>query len=244
MPNFETFTDKLEAENKQFGHGCGSRAGAAEAAADFMLHFLRMPSLLPRFRFRTKEEIDADLERAAERKVLFTIVGARLACIDLPIQAAIDRQRSDLAGLEVAHAKAVAAEHHPSEDQQTSASTAKTAQDIQYDLDMAAERRKRIEEERSTKAGADYKHVCIGGPTGLQFVDTDGVFLRSWRSSNASESSHPLGLHLCPPSTSASSFLTYCLTISCVNHWLCILTLLSRLQQAVGRSSPIGAAAA
>lgn len=110
-------------------------------------------------RFKTKEEIDADLERAAERKVRSCpkvhIQSSLLICE----QAAVDQQKSDLAGTEVAHAMAVAAEHRASEENSTSVHTGRTAEDVQHDLDLAAERKKRIDDERAAKAGADYKHV-------------------------------------------------------------------------------------
>ena len=110
-------------------------------------------------RFRTREDIDADLERAAQRKVRCKYGCAASTVIDSLIQAAIDENRSALAATEVAHAKAVAAEHRALEGNETAPQNGKTAQDVQRELDLAAERKKKIDADRAAKAGADYQHV-------------------------------------------------------------------------------------
>ncbi|KAK9893456.1 hypothetical protein P389DRAFT_174983 [Cystobasidium minutum MCA 4210] len=87
---------------------------------------------------RSKEDIDNHLEQAAERK------------------AAIDGDKAAMAGQEVAFARAIAAEnaslpHDPK--------TGLTREDIEHDLEEAAARKKRIDDERAAKAGAEVAHV-------------------------------------------------------------------------------------
>lgn len=64
-----------------------------------------------------------------------------------------------MAGQEVTFAKAIAAEHASL---QGDPRTGLTRQDIEDELEAAAARKKRIDEERAAKAGAEVAHVCIG----------------------------------------------------------------------------------
>ena len=77
-------------------------------------------------------------------------------------QAAIDEQRSQLAGQEVVLAKAIAAEtkegHHPTTEGELSMATKK---DVERDLEARAERKKAHDEMKAEKAGEDYKHVSF-----------------------------------------------------------------------------------
>jgi hypothetical protein len=75
----------------------------------------------------------------------------------IPTQAAIDEDKAAMAGQEVAFARAIAAEHAtlPHDPR-----TGLTRQDIEDDLEAAAARKKRIDEERAAKAGAEVAHVC------------------------------------------------------------------------------------
>lgn len=72
------------------------------------------------------------------------------------LKAAIDEDKSAMAGQEVAFAKAIAAEHASFEGDPR---TGLTREDIQRDLDAAAERKKQIDDERAAKAGAEVAHV-------------------------------------------------------------------------------------
>lgn len=99
-----------------------------------------------------------------------------------PRQAAIDQARSELAGQEVLFAKAKAAEHARGSSSASpgdegveevgpySSGTPpnrhhhRTKEEIDQELEDAAERKRGIDEARSQKAGQDYKHVsvCVG----------------------------------------------------------------------------------
>lgn len=67
--------------------------------------------------------------------------------------------RSELAGQEVTFSKAIAAEVAAREDASTASSTGLTKEDIERDLAAAAERKAKIDEAKSRKAGEDYEHV-------------------------------------------------------------------------------------
>lgn len=74
-----------------------------------------------------------------------------------PYQAAIDQEKSDLAGQEVAFSKAIAAEHARVEGEDLR--TGLTREDIERDLEEVAERKRRIDEAKSRKAGEEVQHV-------------------------------------------------------------------------------------
>lgn len=61
-----------------------------------------------------------------------------------------------MAGQEVTFAKAIASEHAQLEGDPK---TGLTREDIEHDLEAAAARKKRIDEERAAKAGAEVAHV-------------------------------------------------------------------------------------
>lgn len=86
----------------------------------------------------SKEDLDAHLQEAAERK------------------AAIDQNKSEIAGQEVAFAKAIATEQASIEGDPK---TGLTRNDIERELEAAALRKKRIDDERAAKAGAEVAHV-------------------------------------------------------------------------------------
>lgn len=65
-----------------------------------------------------------------------------------------------MAGQEVAFAKAIAAEHAAF---QGDPRTGLTREDIDRELEAAAARKKRIDEERAAKAGAEVAHVSSVG---------------------------------------------------------------------------------
>lgn len=83
----------------------------------------------------------------------------RIGCSTTLVQAAIDQHRSELAGQEVAFAKAIAAERKGYAEDQAAPENGKTRADIDADLFAAAERKRAIDEAKSARAGEDYKHV-------------------------------------------------------------------------------------
>jgi gamma-glutamylcysteine synthetase len=88
------------------------------------------------------------------------ILSARLfACTYL--QAAIDQERSELAGQEVTFAKGIAAEQKEAEATHTDPRTGLTKHEIEHQLQLAAERKKHFDDERALKAGAQVQHVSV-----------------------------------------------------------------------------------
>lgn len=79
-------------------------------------------------------------------------------------QAAIDQNKSEIAGQEVAFAKAIATEQASIEGDPK---TGLTRDDIERELEAAALRKKRIDDERAAKAGAEVAHVSFLKPSFL-----------------------------------------------------------------------------